>query len=297
MPELLRGSDKQIICQFLSPDYIIPAARHYGNGDPVLGALDGYREARNAIREYIRFVRYRDNLSRHDLSLAQSLRALGWIGNFQKVSPFSEDRSVALSAWKGADDNIPGAIQVYVEGAPQDVAQRAAVRVISRLFEDLPHLNRALLDGKVWRRHDPTILHNIKLEGRFPRSLSYSPANWGTDAEHKKQMKRMLRRLLQVEKHELRPLGEKLMCAWNEVGFIASPAAAMISTTNTSLGWSCLYPPNGIPLAFNIGRLESGSMNIGVSVSHRVFDGSDAEEIYDYLEKEVPAELRRTQCE
>jgi hypothetical protein len=284
---LLREADIQTIGHWLSPDFVIPAAQAHCE-DPVLGADSAYAEVRGLIREYARFIRHREKEQRISLGLASSLRAMGFVGVYQPVSPsMTQWGQTALYMW----DQSPGEINgwthpIEVGDAAQSLVNRTVIRVLGQLFQMHPEFNKAILRHRIYQRYTSHVMVNIEAHGmEGPRSYVVDPHGLG-DLDLRKRMRRARMAILKNEEHSLRDMGFQLMRAWIRTGLIASPAACMVSLAAQN-GHAALAPFNGIPLAVQVGRVKDRSVQVFCTLDHRIYSGSHADFIYRYLEREV----------
>lgn len=296
MLDYLKESDLRVLGLLLSPDYVIPAAREYGMGDVILGGPLAFKEVRGLVREYCRFIRFREKKSVRDLDLAQSLRAIGWVGKIQPITPIpaTSFRKVALAAWSSSvAADIPGGIWVKTGKHTKQELDRAVLLSLSLIFKAHPELNRAFLDGRVWQRHTPEIMLNLEIGEGAVRRIIFDSSGW-SDHDMKIFLFRSIKRLFKIEKHPLRQISDELLSGWAESGFISSPAAAMVSLARTPMGWAQFFPANGVPIVVQVNDVNRTIMEkafIGVRIDHRVFDGSHAERFYEQLELQVERHL------
>lgn len=283
----LRPADLRYVAHLLSPDWILPAARALGGGDVVLGAEPAWAEVRAQLREYIRFVRLRDDRGA-SLELALALRAMGYAGRFQPVLALEDPwRPVAMDIFAGGRGETPGmTAPIPVHGLKASEVQNRVIAAVARMLQLRSDTNRAILDGRVWGRMSPEVMVNEESrKWSGPRSYVVRESD---PAKVRSARSRARRALYQIEGHELQPVGRQLMRAWAKVGYIASPAGAMVSCAGLR-GWPALAPFNGIPLAVQIGPIVTGSVTLYVAIDHRAFDGSVDERIYEALEEGVAA--------
>lgn len=291
--DYLTEDDLRYLSWLVSPAYVLPSAERYGSGDPVLGARKVSQEVRRLIKSYYSFIRHREGVSSKDLLLAQNLRDLGYVGFKSTVSPISETtwRTSSRLAWSssGASD-IPGAVKIQVGEASKKEVDRAVIRAVSQMLVEEDDLNRALLQDRLYQRDDGRVLLNMEIASEEIVSISID-ASALSDKQLKRKVYRGMKSALASRRRnsELRKIGEELSLLWCEVGFIASPAGAMISCpTGVEQGWSALFEPNGIPLAFNVCDVIDGEFWLCVRIDHRVFDGSHASRIYQFMKRRVP---------
>lgn len=298
----LGEADARTIFHWLSPDYLIPAAEEHGQGDRVRGAYGAYREVRAMISEYSRYVAWRDDEPRANQGLGWALRAMGYLGGPQVLGEqvHADWRATAEATFTDASCAMMGECEVEIPSGSGPILQQkvnlAAMMAISRMLTfHAERLNRARLDGRVFQRFSPEILVHAEVEVDELRSVLVSPARVAPDRWRRTWL-RALRGLTKLEAHWLRPLASQLLRAWGASGFINSPAGAMVSLVGSAgvpRGYAPLFPANGIPLAFTVGRARGGRCVIGMTADHRVVDGVACGLAYDYLEKEVPRCLER----
>lgn len=311
--EALRPCDLQTLLGWLSPDYMIPAAQEAGVAravelwgaeeavrqaadDPrflaVLGAHEAYLEVRAQIRSYARYVRWREGARARDLGLAQALRRAGYMGNFQVVYPFplTDWRSTAWSFWPRGEGRIPGDMQVPVGAASQRLVDLACVKAISECLRAVPEVNRALLQGRCWRRVDTHVMLHLMPAPEQVRSVVLDAARLSLPTL-RRRLSQATKAIVRAERSELKPFSDELLQLWAKPGFIGSPAGAMISCVGSSGVYkgkaALLADVNGIPLAFTVGRVENGYVWITADVDHRAIDGPQMGHCYRFLEKRI----------
>jgi hypothetical protein len=298
----MNRGDIHTISTWLSPDYVTRCAKEHGikiaselypieelieDNDwiAVLGAEEAYKEIRGLIRNYVTFVKKRDKVSIHELDLAQSLRAMGYVGNFQRVIPIpqTEWRKTAIFVWSKTG-SIPGVVEIDLpsnEVFSLTEIKYATLKTISRAMVVLPHLNRCLLKGRVWQRMSGHILLPTELDSDEIVTLLLDPSRM-TNKQIKSSLFRGLRRAVKAHNHELTPISYQLLREWYRSGFVASPAAAMVSfSPNIDLGWSALSN-NGIPVTVSVGR-KKNKVTFACNINHQIWDGSMAGSFYQYL--------------
>lgn len=313
MQETLRPHDLQTILGWLSPDYLIPAAREHGipaalelwgseetvrqtAQDPrflaVLGARAAYQEVRTQIRSYARYVRWREEVSARDLGLAQALRRAGYLSNFQPVFPFplTDWRTTAQVFWPQGEGRIPGDMRVYVGDADQKQVDLSCIKAISECLREVPEVNRALLQGRCWRRSDSHVMLHLMPAPEQVRSVVVDAARFSLP-RLREWLSRAIKSMVRAERSELKPFSDELLQAWARTGFIGSPSGAMISCAGSSGVYkgkaSLLTEANGIPLAFTVGRVEDRHVWITADVDHRAVDGPQMGRCYRFLEKRI----------
>lgn len=304
----MRKSDIHTLATWLSPQYVTLCAKEHGlqiakdlfeiedlieDNDwlAVLGAERAYKEIRGLIRSYITFVKYRDNITSRELELALALRAMGYVGNFQQVLPLpqTEWRKTAIHIWPSTQ-NIPGVIEIPISGiVPKSEIKYAVLKTISQMMLEIPKLNRAVLKNKVWQRTSGHVLMTVETGTDSIETILVNPSVTSKD-KLRKEIFKALRRMKKIEKHELRPIAFQLLREWQTLGFIASPASALISfAEGIETGWGPLCN-NGIPLTISVGRKDS-HLTLAASVNHQVWDGSFAGECYTYIKTNLPRYL------
>lgn len=316
--EPLKPKDLQTILGWLSPDYLIPAAMDHGldvamffYGEDgyrqllrevsedsrflaVYGARGALNEARNLIRNYGTFVRKREKVKARDLGLAQMLRAAGYVGNFQAVAalPQVDWRKTSQAFWPQGEGTIPGDLWLEVGDASQRQVDMVSIQVISEMLLHLPECNRAILQGRVWRRLTGHVMVHLMPAPEQVRSVIVDASRC---EDLRSWLSRAIKSMVRAERHEFRPFADQLLQAWAKTGFIASPAGAMIScagSTGVYKGKAALLARvNGVPLAFTIGRVENGKVWITADVDHRAIDGPQMGKCYRYLEQRIPERL------
>jgi len=304
----LRDHDVNTLAVWLSPEFMIPAARYYGleiakllpdlleaaldtpNILAVLGAENAYKDVRGMIRSYLLYVRRRDGV-KHNLELAQALRAMGYAGNFQKILPanLTDWRRSAAKIWK-TGGLIPGRIQLKTYGklAPKYTTS-FLMRSISRLMIERPDLNRAFLQGRVWFRETPHVMVTTRIAEDKVSSFVIDSSK-GSLQELNEKIFKATKNAIRAEKHELSFLAASLMDGWAESGVITSSACATISDVGSlgiPEGMSALVEFNGIPITVTAGKWVEGEIPVWINADHRCFDGSHIGVIYKYLQKEM----------
>lgn len=269
----LNEADIRLVGLLLSPEYVKGAAKEYGNGDLVLGAPLAFAEVRSQCRQYLSYVRVRDHITTRDLKPALALRAAGLAGKLHRIVPLDEDRSVEFQMFSGPAD-IPAFIQ-------KDIADPwTVIPILSQMFKDLPHLNRAVLDGRCWKRLSPELMLNIRTE-EFTQSVVFDASELSV-RDVKRHVVKARRRFKDCMDNELFGPGRQILGSWLESGFITSSASCMVSIYNApAIGWSKLVN-NGIPATFTI-----SPKGIGTGLDHRAYEGEHSAEIVNYLMKEL----------
>ena len=309
--EYLRPSDIQTLGFWLSPDFMVPLAETYGAGDPILGAGQAYREVRSLIRSYATYVRWREGKrGEKDIGLAKALRALGYAGGFSRVEPLSAPtlfRKTAFSFWPGGvGGDLLGVVEIEVGDHTEKQVRLATIKATSQMLAEIPELNVAILDKRVWQRKTAEIMLNVSIRGEI-RSSVFSAAN-RTLKEIDRHLFRTLRKLVEIEKHPLRSMTNQLLELWAEhyndtgTGYIASVAGAMITFIPAvggidAYGWSRLCLFNGIPLSLNVANAGKGTIKICTTPSHLAFDGQTIATGYAFLQERIPETLKEAQCE
>lgn len=220
-----------------------------------------------------------------------ALRAMGYTGHFQAIRPLEPTlwRQSAPGLLQGFED-VPGGVWVEV-GDPEPGALNLAVaQVVSRALLLFPMVNRARLQGRIYQRTTGEIMVHTSPGLDDVRSFVFEASSlpqrsmWNT-------WRRALRGVARVYGHPLEPVAYRLLRRWADVGFIASPAGAMISPVGEAgidFGWSPLIPANGIPLAITVCRPVDGRAFLGIRPDHRVLDAIHLGAVYQHLKMEVP---------
>jgi hypothetical protein len=296
--DVLKTADLNTLGLWLSPDFMVPLARFHGNGDPILGANQAYKEVRGLIRSYAKYVRWRENKrGEKDIGLAQAMRALGYAGNFQRIVPLRDAplfRKTAFSFWPmGVGAETPGEVEVEVGDASDKRVKAAALKTVCQMLKAIPSLNLAILDNRVWQRRSPEIMLNVVIE-REVRSMVFSAASL-TLKEINSFMFRGLRRLMEIENHPLRFMTNQLLECWAEyfweskgTGYIASPAGAMVTFVPNSRkmvarGSAALVPFNGIPLVINVSFVGPEKVCFSCTPNHVAIDGDTIGAGYEFM--------------
>jgi hypothetical protein len=286
--------DLRIAEALLSPEYMIPLAREYGEGDPVRGARFAWREVRGLLREWVRHVRQRDKLGT-DLDLSFSFKHLGIIGTYCEVIPVINEpwRDRALQSWDG-----PGVIHSKVEVSTGRLSYReincCALRAISKALKRVPFANRAILDGRCWQRVSSELLLNFELRGDM-HSVVFDADGKTDDWIHRK-IKRALTAAKHIQRHELAWFGRDLSLKWAKTGLISSPAGAMVALLGRSgldCGYAPLLPKNGIPAVITVCAFNPETQRVMItgSLDHRVMDGRTTSRFFNVIKEEMECEL------
>lgn len=306
--DYLKTADVNTLGLWLSPDFLVPLARHHGGGCPIIGAQQAYKDARGLIRSYSKYVRWREGRrGEKDIGLAQALRALGYAGNFQRVVPLRDPslfRKTAFSFWpKGIGGDVLGVVEIKVGDASEKQVRTATIRAVSQMLAENPELNLAILDGRVWQRRSPEVMLNVAIRGEI-RSAVFSAAK-KTPKEIDSYLFRAMRKLVKIESHPLRFMTNQLLELWAEyynetgTGYIASVAGAMLTFIPAvggieAYGWSRLCLFNGIPLSLNVANSGRGTIKICTTPSHLAFDGQTIANGYAFLQERIPKLLEET---
>ena len=304
----LRDHDVNTLAVWLSPEFMIPAARYYGldivrnvlpelledvienpNMLAVIGAEQAYKDVRGMIRSYLSFVRQRDKVGQN-LELAQALRVMGYAGNFQRVVPMN------LTDWRRSASKIwsqpaptPGCIRLKVDDSLTGKMGAFLVQTVSQMMIDRPELNRSFMQGRVWIRETPHVMVTTRV-GEDKVSSFVIDGSKGTLKEVHERMYAAAKKAIKAERHELSFLASSLMDRWAESGVITSSASAMVSDVGglgVPEGMSALAGFNGLPIGFTIGELVKGVVPIWANLDHRCFDGSHCGTIYRYLRESL----------
>jgi hypothetical protein len=187
---------------------------------------------------------------------------------------------------------IPGGVRIRVGSATQADVNRAGILAVSRMLHEKPNLNRAILDGRVWKRRTAEVMVHASLKAERIRSMIFD-CHDKSNQWLMRRMRRATRALLQTERHEILPgvktavVGVEMMRAWMGK-FIVSSAGAMVSLApKVPQGWAALVP-NGVPLAVTVCEVADGWCWLTATIDHRAIDGGGAGDIYQYLRGEVP---------
>lgn len=285
----IKKTDLSVLTTLLSPEYLIPLSERYGGGDAVLGAKEAWQDVRAACREYIRYIRWRDQITSKDLELALLFRSLGWIQNHQHVIqvPPSEWRETAKDLWPTGGE-ITGEIQVNTNGFSQSVIDKASIIALSNTLKRIPSVNRAFLQNRCWQRTTPEVMFNFELRGEV-RSAIFNASGRDIDWLERK-ITRALISAKRVQKHELSYIGPQMLREWSQYGFISSPAGAMIATVGLAgvyKGKAPLIDCNGIPISVVVGKVVDDRVWLTFAIDHRCIDGRAAGRLYQSMAKEI----------
>lgn len=291
MAEKLPEEALQLICHLLSPEYVWQAAEAYGDGDPVRGAPEAALEIRKLIRKII--TAERGDRGR-DLEMALLMRALGWPvwaglkDTEWRLLPLKDEgwRELAQAFWPNGTP-ISGGFHVDVpEGMGFSDVYRAAIRATSKMLEHCSETNRAVLNGRVYKRRDSYVMIHFEVRNDL-RSMVMDCAK-RDDEWVERKMKRGLKSAIKFSKSLMGKISTKLLVEWAKKGFLGSPAGAMISgCPEAPMGWGALVPSNGIPLVVCVNKVMDGKCFIGITPDHRAFDGSGCSTIFTYLTAEM----------
>ena len=287
----LRKADALTLGHWMSPDYMIPCAAEWGEGDPVMGAEGAFRETRDLIRSYARFIAHRDQELVSGLGLAQALRAMGYAGRYQRVTemPRGEWFPVASSFWAQGGGDMSGYVEIPTWDKGQSFVDHSFIGVVSTMLHERRHLNRAFLQERLYQRWTPDVMVHVELSPDEIRSVVIRAHELGV-REIKKRLIRAMRGVLTAEKHSFRMIAGQLLQNWAKRGLIASPAGAMVSLVGDSgvpRGRAPLVRTNGIPLSFTLGKVKDGRVIVGLTADHRALNGSHCGEIYTYLREKL----------
>jgi hypothetical protein len=317
MSDLLRDEDIEYISYLMSPDWMIPRARAYGLEEAsvlyrfhntladdlfedsrflsVIGARSASKEARSLIKKYLTYVRWRDKKSARDLKLAQSLRRAGYVGSFQPVYPLENLtpwRKTACLFWPNGDGRMTGTCRVEVGDVFQPLVDCAVIKAISECVVKFPTINRAYLQGRLWRRTTGHVMVHLEPAREQIRSIIVDASGMSFDklGDH---LRRAIRSMVKAEKHELSFFVDKLLEKWIPVGFITSPAAVMISCVGSKGGIvegsaPLLTNINGIGLSIVVGKVVNGIVVLESEGDHRMYDAQQMSLLWEYVSKRVP---------
>lgn len=285
--DVLTDGEVRLIAHLLSPDYLASAARSFG-GDPVAGIEPALREVQGMLRPLLRWV-YRRGAAKGEVRTA--LEALGYRGRRQDVIPLRGTpwRQTAIATW---DRGCPIDSAVTIQGVPEDqsLVFRAVLRSLGRLVAESPHLNRAVLEHRLWQRTTPEIMLHVRTEPDQIDSVVIDVSDLG-DAELRSMLRGEYRRLKRRRAHRYAPIGDQIIRAWLQSGFLVSTASCMVTDLGSlgiEAGYSAIVPGNGIPLAVAVGKVIDGRVNVGTTIDHRALDGSHAGEVHEWLRQSVP---------
>lgn len=284
----MRRQDQQLIAQVLHPDSVWSAAEEYGEGDPVLGAPQAYKEARTMVRDVVYAARKREKLGK-DLGLALMMRNLGLAAPNERVQvkimpDHNNWRKTACKFWPGGGPMMGG---LTVEtNLSFEKFYRKVIKITSQMLVEEPETNRAVLDNRIWQRLDGNVMIHFEIDGEI-RSMVFNPG-YKLNPWIDMKIRRGMKAALKIGKTQLVPLMNYLMQEWAERGFLISTAGAMVSgAPYIPMGWAPLVACNGIPLTICVNRIQDNKCFIGITPDHRAFDGAACNKIYWYLEKNL----------
>jgi hypothetical protein len=289
--ELINTPEFQLIIQLLSPDYLWSAAKNYGDGDAIKGSRKAYYETRKIIRLLVNQAREREKKEKgldklpKDLELAFLIKSLGWpiFAQVPELVQIEDEgwRKLAATFWPQGTP-INGGFYMPVNTSCFEKVYEAAILATSQLLHDVPALNQAYLDGRVWQRADSLVMVHFEVRKGLV-SMVMDAQKRDVDWVHKK-LRKGFRTAVQFSKTEMSKYSTHLMIEWAKTGFLGSPAGAMVSgAPGIEQGWGALVPCNGIPLVICVNQPIDGKVYIGVTPDHRVFDGKVAGVIHKYL--------------
>jgi hypothetical protein len=262
----------------------------------VMGAKAAADETRGIIRKYAKFIRWRDQKTGlFDLGLAQSLRRAGYVGSFQPVLPLVEEtpwRRTARAFWPRDGGWMGGTGRFTVGDVPQAVVDAACIKTVSELFYHRPGLNRALLQGRLWQRTTPHVMVHLEPAPEQVRSIIIDASRLSMPVLMKR-LRNATRSMIVAEKHELSFFVDKLLEKWVPRGFIASPAAAMISCTGSKRyilegdGPLCT-DANGVGINVCTGAVHNGQLVIEARADHRMWDAEQISKMWQFFGKRLP---------
>lgn len=293
-----KGEDLALFLTLMGPDHVIPAALEYGGGCAITGAPEAYAEIRGQMREYVKYIRWRDKVTIADLELALAFRSLGFIPSVHNhVQPLlpSDWRETAAIFWRDQQGLIPGIITVDVGSASQKTIDAACIVAISDMLRDVPEVNMAFLQGNAWGRTSFELMIPRNIRGEV-KVITLDAA--GRDVKWvKDKMRKGLRKIIAMERSDnpVVRLGTELLKRWAESGFVTSSAGAMVSLVGASgveEGQSALVRSNGVPLAFTIPKPVNGHIRMGMNIDHRCIDGDQSGKMTRYLQERIPEVLR-----
>lgn len=306
----LTVAEVRLLAAILSPGYVCAAAREHGIGDRILGAEAAYREARGAVRSYLRHVIARerrrielchpvgperaDALADAKREVRRTMEALGYRFTFQRLTGqiATPWRRLAFACFPAAGAAIDGFCELDLGTYRPDTSRlaRTVIRALSRLLRERPALNRAVLDGRVWQRSSAEIMVHAEVGPDQIEPLVVDASSL-SDAQTASALLGQLRQVLRAIRHPLYPVGAELTRAWVDAGFIASPAGAMVSDATRSgitHPLPALIPANGVPLAVAIGAPRGPQVALGIRADHRAGDSSLYGEVHEWMRSEVP---------
>lgn len=314
----LNEEDQSYLLHLLGPQHMMPLAKRYGAADAVrvagpeallgdddwvavLGAKAASDDVRTKIREYARFVRWRDGKRAVDLTLATCLRHMGYVGGYQPLyllRDLPQWRTTAQVFWpRGVGAEMDGTCRIPVGDARQHTVDAAVVKAISDLFARRPLLNRAMLQGKLWQRTTAHVMVHLEPRREQIRSVILDASKLPLE-KVVRRLGRAVRAAVRAEKHELRGFVAPTLHEWGRTGFISSPAAAMISLVGSKGGIVEGHAPiltdvNGVGISFTAGKVEDGVLVLGAIADHRVWDGEQMSQAWKFLRSRIPEILGR----
>jgi hypothetical protein len=226
---------------------------------------------------------------KRDLEMALLLRSLGWplFRKYTHVTPTKSEgfRELACAMWPQGTP-IMGAFTVEVGAATWSELYRAVIKATSQMLVEVPETNRAVLDDRVWDRHDSYVMTHLPVRDDL-RSMILDASKM-TDVQIERKIRKGHRAAVKFSKSAMGKISTALLCDWMKAGFIGSPAGAMISgAADVELGWGALVPGNGIPLVICVNEVKDGKCILGVTPDHRAIDGPTAGKIRMFLSKRI----------
>lgn len=306
---MLKDSDLKHIATLLHPTFISnftydnasgPLAWFPNDQALVVYATDGYNRAAKLIKEYIKYVKVRDNIKVLDLEPALTMRALGVLGdvcNLELIQNAWREETIAI--WEKDSAAMPGMVVIEDIKCSQQTLDLAAIKTVSKYFKENSHHNTAILRSKYYMRYDNKVMVPI----RYDKDNSIS--NYCLDASImplsliKTKLFKVTKEFIRIKKERpiIFDLHKDLIKAWaKHGGLIHSPAAAVVSCVGQfgiETGWSPIATSfNGIPTVVTVCKLEKGAVNICCTLDHRAWDGYSAGHFYQYLKKEIPKTIK-----
>jgi hypothetical protein len=299
---IYRDGDVRVLTMILHPEYVVRAARELGLGNAVVGSEAVVLEIKQMIISVVRGIVARHRLRmRRDPEFRNEVREFvsglrgavkHLISMGQRVEPFESSEWRKMAAVTGPPNEpwpIFGDFEVPIPGhVPDDYLGRAVIRATSEMLAEHPEWNRAFLECEVWQRTSPEVLVYVE---PWPEIIMGAVVNGAhrTDRDVRMQILAYIK-AVKRGKGELTPVFNFLAADWLKHSAIASAGGATLSIllgTGMYRGHGPIVRANGIPIALVVGDRHYGSVNVGVTLDHRCFDGRQGGNIHACLREKT----------
>ena len=310
---MLQDKDLRYICNLLHPVNVISLTREIisqsnfktlsgpGEYDLILNVNETYLNIKFIVKDYIKYIKVRDNIKILDLEPALTLRALGVLGSVCDLELVqSAWREETIAIWSNtASAAMPGKVTIKGLDCTQQQLDLASIKAVSRFFRSNYHYNTAVLRGCYFVRDDNRVMVPIRYDKNNAISNYCIDASVMPLSTIKSKLFKVNKELIKVKRDHpyVFELHKELVKAWaKHGGLLYSPAAAFVSCVGQfgiQEGRSALATEfNGIPTSVTVCKLENNQVNICCNLDHRAWDGASAGEFYSFLEKEIQTILR-----